>query len=240
MSIRKFSITETKTWEQLEDKQIFGGDVLDESYGHRMSAMYWQLGKGEHAEVPAPYDEVWIVTRGAVTIRSGEDRVTAHGGELLLVPEATPGVAEAEADTELFTVAHPPKWEIDPATWEAVRKGADTGARPYRLTIASVTHWQQLGQAGAQLGFAADEALVLAMRVGFGRFPRDATFTLPDGTGADQLVVPTTGVLVLRTDQAQLTVTAAEFVYLPAGRTGQFHVTDDDAEAVLVRAPAAP
>jgi quercetin dioxygenase-like cupin family protein len=71
------------------------------------------------------------------------------------------------------------------------------------------------------------------MRVGFGRFHRDATFILPDGAVADQLVAPTTGALVLRADQAQLHVRAGEFVYLPAGHAGEFYATDDT-EAVLV------
>jgi ethanolamine utilization protein EutQ len=108
MGVRHFKSSDAKFY-RYADRQIFVGDVLDSSNSDSMSAGYYRnLKKGEGNPWIVTYDEVLVVTRGALTVRSGERAKTAQAGEILFLTKGTEIVYEAAADdTEVVYVTHP-------------------------------------------------------------------------------------------------------------------------------------
>lgn len=232
--VRKFTRNDAKNWDQLEDKQILGGNVIDRSYGYSMSSMYWQLGRGEEAPVPAPYDEVWTVMRGKVSIRSDQAAVTAGPGEILLVPKGTPGTAHIEADAELLTIAHPPSWEIAPEAWQAIQAGNQVGSGMERVSLNEVVSWEEVGDQ-AFIANIPDEA-GFALGLGFARLAPGSALTLADYASHDVIIAVTKGAAEVSLSNSALTMRPGEFVYRPAGNAAVLHATDES-EVALVRYP---
>lgn len=92
---------------QLGDRRIHLAPAVDKAEGGPLSAYSAFFGKGERADLPAPYEEVWVVVSGALAIRSGGSELTATAGDFLHVPEASPGEVEATDDTRLVCVSVP-------------------------------------------------------------------------------------------------------------------------------------
>lgn len=122
--------TSDVTWQQLEDRQIFAGDATSDDTGFAMEAGFARFGAGEQAEVPVPYDEVWVVTRGSLTVRDDESTLTATAGEALYIPRHAPGMVQANEDTELLTVTYPPRRPQNPQA-----SAPATGASETRMTV---------------------------------------------------------------------------------------------------------
>jgi ethanolamine utilization protein EutQ len=108
MSVTHFTARDA-TYFRYQSKEIFLGDVLDESAGGSMSAGYYiNPRKGESNEWIVEYDEVMIVTRGALTIRFEGGSTTARPGEIIFIPKGTKIAYEAgEDDTQAVYVSHP-------------------------------------------------------------------------------------------------------------------------------------
>ena len=105
--VRRFSAAEVEDWHGLDGHRIQVGPVVDKAEGGPLSAYYARFGRGEAAALPAPYTEVWVVLSGSVTVRIPGGTVTAGPGDLLHVPEHSPGELRAEEDTELACVSVP-------------------------------------------------------------------------------------------------------------------------------------
>lgn len=106
-TVRRFSPAQVENWQGLGDHRIQLGPVIGKEEGGPLSAYYARFGKGETADLPAPYSEVWIVISGSLTVRAPDSTVTAGPGDLLHVPEHSPGELRAEEDTELACVSVP-------------------------------------------------------------------------------------------------------------------------------------
>jgi ethanolamine utilization protein EutQ len=108
MSVRHFTSKDAKFY-QYADRQIFVGDVLDASNSDSMSAgFYRNLRKGEKNAWIVTYDEVLIVTKGALTIRSADGAKTAAAGDVIFLTKGTELAYEAaEDDTEVVYVTYP-------------------------------------------------------------------------------------------------------------------------------------
>jgi ethanolamine utilization protein EutQ len=108
MSVRHFRSSEGKFY-QYADRQIFVGDVLDSSNSEAMSVgFYRNEKKGERNPWLVTYDEVLIVTKGALSVRSTDGAKTARAGEILFLTKGTEIVYEAAADdTEVVYVTYP-------------------------------------------------------------------------------------------------------------------------------------
>lgn len=89
-----------------------------------------QFGAGEGDALPAPYDGVWGVTQGALTIRSNGYTLSAQKGNLVHIPAGSPGFVEADDELELVLAAHPPRWTLDQRDWQQVRAQPRGDARP--------------------------------------------------------------------------------------------------------------
>lgn len=105
--VRAFDTAPSDRATQVGDRQIFITPAVEKSEGGPMSAYSATFGRGERADLPAPYDEVWVVIHGRLLIRSGDTDITVGPGEFLHVPENSPGQVEATEDTALVCVSVP-------------------------------------------------------------------------------------------------------------------------------------
>lgn len=94
-------------WQQLGETRIHVGAAVDKARGRPLSAYFARFGDREHAPLPAPYEEVWVVLRGTVVLTSGDREVRAGPGDLVHVPPESPGHVRAEGDVELVGVSVP-------------------------------------------------------------------------------------------------------------------------------------
>lgn len=94
---------------QYQDKEVFLGDVLNNTNSDTMSAGYYiNLKKGENNEWIVTYDEVLVVTRGALTIRFDGGSKTAQQGEIIFLTKGTKVAYEAgEDNTQAVYVSYP-------------------------------------------------------------------------------------------------------------------------------------
>ena len=108
MTVRRFSADDADFY-QFKDRQIFVGDVLDSSNSDSMSVGFYRNQiKGERNEWVVTYDEVLIVIKGALTIRSDEGATTAEAGEVIFLTQGTKLAYEAARDgTEVVYVSYP-------------------------------------------------------------------------------------------------------------------------------------
>ncbi|WP_275005807.1 cupin [Promicromonospora iranensis] len=92
---------------QFGERQIFITPAVEKSDGGPLSAYSAHFGRGERADLPAPYEEVWVVMRGSLRIRSRGREIVVDAGGFVQVPEHSPGELEAMDDTVLVCVSVP-------------------------------------------------------------------------------------------------------------------------------------
>jgi ethanolamine utilization protein EutQ (cupin superfamily) len=105
--VRMFDTATSNRAIQLGDHQIFMTPAVEQSEGRPLSAYSATFGRGERADLPAPYEEVWVVIHGRLRIRSGDSDITVGPGQFVHVPEDSPGEVEATEDTTLVCVSVP-------------------------------------------------------------------------------------------------------------------------------------
>jgi ethanolamine utilization protein EutQ (cupin superfamily) len=105
--VRRFSASTIDGWYKMGDFNIHLGPAIEKSEGGPLSAYFARFGKGEIADLPAPYAEIWVIIKGGLTIRDGDLEVSARAGEFLHVPTESPGQVVADGDTELVCVSVP-------------------------------------------------------------------------------------------------------------------------------------
>lgn len=82
---------------------------------------------GELADWTLPYDEVFFVLEGSLTVRSKDTTVRAGPGEIVLIPKGSTVTYQGVAGTKAFFVLHPRDWaEHAPAATGGGREGAPT------------------------------------------------------------------------------------------------------------------
>lgn len=108
MSVTHFTAKDAPYF-QYQDMEVFLGDVLDDSKSATMSAGYYiNLKKGVNNEWIVAYDEVLVVTRGALTVRFDGGSKTARQGEIIFITKGTKVAYEAgEDDTQAVYVSYP-------------------------------------------------------------------------------------------------------------------------------------
>ncbi|UFU07476.1 cupin [Ruania halotolerans] len=92
---------------QFGDRQLFIRPAVDTSEGRLFSAYSARFGRGERADLPAPYEEVWVVVQGWLRIHTACTDITAGAGDYLHVPKNTPGEVEALEETTLVCISVP-------------------------------------------------------------------------------------------------------------------------------------
>lgn len=108
MPVEHYTSEDAKFFQYL-DREIYVGDVLDPANSAHMSAGYYRnKRKGERNAWVVTYDEVLVVTKGALTIRSAQGDKTARAGEIIFLKAGTRLAYEAaEDDTEVVYVSYP-------------------------------------------------------------------------------------------------------------------------------------
>ncbi|MCO1655046.1 cupin domain-containing protein [Pseudonocardia humida] len=87
--------------------RILIAPALGREDSRSMSAYTSFFHAGARADLPAPYEEVWVVLSGALRVGAGGDAVTVRAGDFVHVPEQAPGIVEALEDTTMVCVSVP-------------------------------------------------------------------------------------------------------------------------------------
>lgn len=103
---RKFAGSGLK-WQAFGTKAISIAPALLKEDGGPMSAYFSRFRKGETADLPAPYSEIWVVISGSLRLRLAESTLTANAGEFLYVPAETLGEVLAVTDAEMICISVP-------------------------------------------------------------------------------------------------------------------------------------
>jgi quercetin dioxygenase-like cupin family protein len=87
--------------------RILIAPALGEEVSRSMSAYTSFFPAGARADLPASYEEVWVVLGGALRVGVEGDAVTVRAGDFVHVPEQAPGIVEALEDTTMVCVSVP-------------------------------------------------------------------------------------------------------------------------------------
>ena len=89
------------------DRRIVMTPAVEAAEGGPLSTYSAFFGAGERADLPAPYDEVWVVIRGHIVVGEPGREVSAVAGDHVHVPRDSPGEVEAIEETELVCISVP-------------------------------------------------------------------------------------------------------------------------------------
>jgi hypothetical protein len=73
------------------DRRIAISPAIEAAEGGPLSTYSAFFGAGERAELPAPYDEIWVVVRGQISVGETGRRVRAGAGDHVHVPAGARG-----------------------------------------------------------------------------------------------------------------------------------------------------
>ncbi|AVH20876.1 hypothetical protein [Nocardia cyriacigeorgica] len=219
--IRRFTHRDVRAWEQIADG-IRIGAALTADYG-RMSAGFTRMAAGARAPLAAPYEEVWMLTAGTMTIDSADGVASARPGDLIHLHPASRGELSVTRDLDMLALAFPPAWEIELEAWEAAREQSAAGPFARVVSHAEVSgSWRSVDR---RPFMSTAEQAGRHFAMGFGRAgaggAHDA-FAVP----GDQVMLATAGQCHIRThaaaggDGRAVTIRQGEFAYLPVGSSG--------------------
>ncbi|WP_280231200.1 hypothetical protein [Nocardia cyriacigeorgica] len=219
--IRRFTHRDVRAWEQIADG-IRIGAALTADYG-RMSAGFTRMAAGARAPLAAPYEEVWMLTAGTMTIDSADGVASARPGDLIHLHPASRGELSVTRDLDMLALAFPPAWEIELEAWEAAREQSAAGPFARVISHAEVSgSWRTVDR---RPFMTTAEQAGRHFAMGFGRAGaggRHDAFAVP----GDQVMLATAGQCHIRThaaaggDGRAVTIRQGEFAYLPAGSSG--------------------
>jgi ethanolamine utilization protein EutQ (cupin superfamily) len=106
-SIQKFTARDAPEWVQVGDRPAYVGYIADEAEGSDLGLAYIRFRKGVTFEFLWAYDEVAVVTKGRLTLRTGDRTITAGPGEVVHMPAGVSGVFEIDEDMEAVCVHYP-------------------------------------------------------------------------------------------------------------------------------------
>jgi ethanolamine utilization protein EutQ (cupin superfamily) len=106
-TVQKFSVRDVTDWFQVGDHQAYVGYIADEDEGSKLGLAYIRFRKGVEFDFLWAYDEVCVVTEGSLTVRIGDETMTAGVGQSLHMPAGVRGVFDVHEDMEAFCVHYP-------------------------------------------------------------------------------------------------------------------------------------
>lgn len=106
-AIQKFRVRDAPDWLQVGDHQAYVGYIADEEEGSNLGLAYIRFRKGVEFDFLWAYDEVAVVTTGSLTVRFGDEVITAGAGESLYMPAGVRGTFDIREDVEAFCVHYP-------------------------------------------------------------------------------------------------------------------------------------
>lgn len=106
-AIQRFRIQDPTDWLQVGTHQAYVGYIADEAEGSALGLAYIRFRTGVSFDFRWAYDEVAVVTSGRLTVRVGDDLMTAGVGEALYMPAGVRGTFDIREDMEAFCVHYP-------------------------------------------------------------------------------------------------------------------------------------
>ncbi|QVQ52755.1 cupin domain-containing protein [Spiractinospora alimapuensis] len=107
---RAFTSADPETWMEVGGGAASIGLVVDASHGSTLGVGFARLQPGEldERDSPIPYDEVFVVLSGRLTVRVGDTSASAGPGEVIFLPRGTAAIYAATEPTEYVATSHPP------------------------------------------------------------------------------------------------------------------------------------
>ncbi|MGC0143520.1 hypothetical protein [Pseudactinotalea sp. Z1732] len=106
-TIQQLSVHDVPEWLQVGGHRAYVGYIADEPEGSNLGLAYIRFRRGVRFEFLWAYDEVAVVTMGSLTVRIGEEALTATVGESLYMPAGVRGTFDVDEDVEAFCVHYP-------------------------------------------------------------------------------------------------------------------------------------
>ncbi|HLS15772.1 MAG TPA: hypothetical protein VK095_14785 [Beutenbergiaceae bacterium] len=235
------------TWDDT-DPESAGGYIADEGDGVPMGLAFVQFSAGAEFDFVWPYDEVSIVTRGSVSIRSGGELLTAREGEVLTQPRGVPGRFEIAEDMEMICVHYPtfarafgmrvhehhtiaeggtdqPEPDVHPRGPEHAGGFYDP-TRMQVFRISDLSRWIDVdAEQGSAVAYIADAADGAPFGLAFSDFRRGGVYDLV--FAYDEVAAITKGAFTVRSQGREFTAHAGQLLYMPKDVSAVFEIEQD-------------
>lgn len=198
--------------QELEGTGPWLGAAAEESDEDRISAGFVHASVGAGDVLPSPYEAVWIVTRGTMTLRDDVTESVARSGSVVHLLEATPGRFEVTEDLDMIALAGPPGSRFPAEAWgQAVARAAGRpSARVY--TSHDPPSWQRIRDQDVRIGAVVEEKTA-RLRLGFG--VAEATATMDLYGPFDRVVAVTRGTCTVCVEERREGMREGDFVFVP-------------------------
>lgn len=133
-AINKFGVQDVPDWFQVGDHQAYVGYIADEEEGSNIGLAYIRFRKGVEFDFLWAYDEVAVVTKGSLTVRVGDEIITAGIGESIYMPAGVRGAFDIREDVEAFCVHYPTDGKAGREWQGAERLPAESEIRPVSIS----------------------------------------------------------------------------------------------------------
>jgi mannose-6-phosphate isomerase-like protein (cupin superfamily) len=199
-------------WQELEGTGLWLGGAAEESADDQISAGFVHAAAGAGDVLPSPYEEVWIVTRGAMTLRDGTNRSVARAGSVVHLLEATPGRFEVIEDVDMIALASPPGSRFPAEAWGEAQKRSSGRPSARVYTSHDPPSWQRIRDQDVRLGAVVEEKSAL-LRLGFGA--AEAVGTMELYGPFDRVVAVTRGSCTVFVEERREELRAGDFIFVP-------------------------
>jgi ethanolamine utilization protein EutQ (cupin superfamily) len=237
--IRRFRIGEVSSWEQARQDGRYLHNVVNDAREGLLTVGFVRGSTGATLDSRFPFDEVLIVTKGAITYQVGHVASTARAGDFAYCPSGAQVVGRFDEDTEAVCIVCPPRWQLADADWLRIGRGPAPSAAvsdsTARVEVFSMAHYplDRMGDLEYYSAAVVDdpgfELSVKFERVGTG-VSGDHFFPY------DEVHVVREGILTIRTEEETIRVEAGEVVHLPM-RARAVVQADANVEMVSVTYP---
>lgn len=248
-AIAAFTAADVDAWSWTDDAiGAHVGYIADQEEGASMGLAFVRFRKGVSFDFAWPYDELSVVTRGSLSIRTGGRMVTAREGELLTQPRGVPGTFAISEDMEMICVHHPTfaaAFGMTLREYDARTASGDEPATPVvapreprrdgalfdpaamqSFGVGDVPEWITVAERpGAHVGYLADQAEGWPMGLAFSDFRAGGRheFSFP----YDEVAAVTRGRFTVHGQGRSRTVHAGQLLYLPRNTTAVFEIEED-------------
>ncbi|WP_051425537.1 cupin domain-containing protein [Jiangella gansuensis] len=132
-AIQKLNVQDAPDWLQVGEHQAYVGYIADEEEGSKIGLAYIRFRAGVKFDFLWAYDEVAVVTKGSLTVRVGDEVVTAGVGESVYMPAGVRGAFDIREDVEAFCVHYPTDGQAGRQWQGPERLPSETEIRPVSI-----------------------------------------------------------------------------------------------------------